>query len=138
MLGHGKKSFYAVSGDLPQAFHIAQQMLDITKEGAVSYCQAAPAVATRGHLAYFQTLSQFYVSYAHAEMATTADRPDKATILREAAVQMQDCLKNEIQIGSRLGMSSRYIVLADVYSRMGEIETGFQLLDKAAEIVSGH
>jgi tetratricopeptide (TPR) repeat protein len=108
--------------------------IDLDK--SLAYCRQALAVATRGHLAYFQTISQFYVSFVQAQMAIAADRPDKAEILQETTAQMENCLQVETQIGSQLGTSSRYIELASLYGHLGEMETAFQLLDQAVEIIN--
>lgn len=98
------------------------------------YCRQALQLATREHLVYFQTLSQFYTSYVQARMAI--DSSDSSVLLPLMIKQMNDCLKIERQIGSQMGMSSRYIVLADLHGRMGEVDRGFELLTKAEEIVN--
>jgi predicted ATPase/DNA-binding SARP family transcriptional activator len=98
------------------------------------YCRQALQLATREHLLYFQTLSQFYVSYVQAQMAI--GRPDSSELLPQMIKKMKDCLKMEHQIGSQMGLSSRYIVLADLHGRLGRAESGFEFLVKAEEIVN--
>lgn len=104
-------------------------------EKSLTYCQKALELAKKGHFFHWQTLSQFNVAYVRAQQAIIANQSDLSIFLDASISQMKVCLENEYQSGSRLGMTSRFILLADLYGRAGEIDSGFDLLAKAAEFV---
>ena len=114
---------HLIAGCTPNSFYFQDY------DTAVAYAQSALKLAVEGHFLYLQTLCQF--SLAHIQ----AVQKDTRAALVEAAAKMSQCLTIEKQIGAQLGQSSRLVILASVYGRLGQPQPALNLLAEAAAII---
>lgn len=127
---------HLLAGGTPYTYYLPDH------EKASHHLQQAMDIATAEHFSYLQNLTQFYIMYMQAQqILNSADPvrgkllPSAKAIIHSSIAKMNDCIQQELQIGAQLGMTSRYILLADLYGRMHDTETAATLLTQANALV---
>ena len=130
---------HLLAAGTPYAYYIPND------ERALHHLQQALNIATKEHFVYLQNLTQFYITYSKTQQTISNHthgssylRPLTKTTtatIRDAITQMHNCIQFEQQIGAQLGMSSRYIMLANFYGRIHKTETATTLLTQANALI---
>jgi DNA-binding SARP family transcriptional activator/predicted ATPase/predicted negative regulator of RcsB-dependent stress response len=97
---------------------------------ALTHLEKAVDLAKSGSFAHLLALSTFYLGQVTAvSLLPTTDAANQKKAA-DAITRMQQGLRQEVSLGSRLGLSSRYLLLAGVYQQAGDIDEAWQMLKK--------
>jgi tetratricopeptide (TPR) repeat protein len=97
---------------------------------SMAHLQRALQLAQEGGFAYIVALSTFYLG--HATVAACAQQGDHSRQeVAEGFVLMREGMAMESAIGSRLGITTRWLSLADAHRQCGQIDQAWQALEQA-------
>ena len=105
-------------------------------KAAKRYVQAAIQLAQEGSFAYMLAISTFYLG--HITVAICLQQGGKLQQkVTEGFALMQQGMAMETAVGSKLGLSSRWLVLADTHRQCGQIDQAWQALQQAEAEANG-
>ncbi|MFN2293834.1 MAG: ATP-binding protein [Candidatus Promineifilaceae bacterium] len=99
-------------------------------QAAKTHVQAAIELAEEGGFAYILALGIFYLGQITVSIAFQNGDSAQQKISGAFSL-MQQGMAMEAAIGSKLGLSSRWLVLADAYRQCGRIDEAWQALEQA-------
>ncbi|MCA9943994.1 MAG: AAA family ATPase [Anaerolineales bacterium] len=106
-------------------------------ETAKQHVETAVKLAKEGNFAQMLALGTFYQGYIL--VATFLQQGDECTgqKVAEGFILMQQGMAMEAEVGSKLGLSSRWLILADAYRQCDQIEQAWHALQLAEVEVYG-
>jgi tetratricopeptide (TPR) repeat protein len=105
-------------------------------EAAKTHVQAAIQLAQEGSFAYLLALGTFYLG--HVTVAICLQQGDSLQRnVSEGFDLMQQGMEMETAVGSKLGLSSRWLLLGDAYRQCGQIDQAWQALQQAEAEATG-
>lgn len=105
-------------------------------KAAKTHVQTAIQLAQEGSFAYILAIGTFYLG--HITVAICLQQGDNLQQeVAEGFTLMQQGMSMEAAIGSRLGLSSRWLLLADAHRQCGQIDQAWQALQQAEADANG-
>ncbi|MAT96542.1 MAG: hypothetical protein CL608_05310 [Anaerolineaceae bacterium] len=98
---------------------------------AMGHVQTAVQLAQEGNFAHVLALGTFYLGYLKAVTCLLQQGDIDEESVAEGFALMEQGMTLEAEIGSKLGLSSRWLLLADVHRQYGQIEQAWHALQQA-------
>jgi tetratricopeptide (TPR) repeat protein len=105
-------------------------------EAAMSYVQKAIQLAQEGNFAYILALGTFYLGQITV-IANLQQGNCSQQKVSEGFALMQQGMAMEAAIGSKLGLSARWLVLADAHRQGGQVDQAWQAVQQAEAEANG-
>lgn len=105
-------------------------------KSAMTYVQTALQLAQEGSFAYILALGTFYLGHITVISCLQHGSNSRQKVTNGFAL-MQQGLAMESAIGSKLGVSARWLVLADAHRRCGQVDQAWQALQQAEAEANG-
>ncbi len=102
----------------------------------MSHVQMALGLAKENSFAYILAASTFYLGYIIVATEVQQGRSSPGEI-EEGFELMRQGMAQEAAIGSKGGLSSRWLLLADAHRRCGQIDQAWQALQQGAAEANG-
>ena len=113
-----------VAGAAPYSWYLGDW------EAAMGYAQGAIQLAQEGSFAYILALGTFYLG--HITVMTGLQQGDGSRKkVSEGFALMRQGIAMESDIGSKLGLTARWLVLADARRQCGQVDLAWQALQQA-------
>jgi tetratricopeptide (TPR) repeat protein len=118
----------AFSQMLASTTHNSWYLRDL--KASMTHGQQALQLAQEGGFAYILALSTFYLGHATV-VACVQQGDDARQEVAEGFALMRQGLEMESAVGSKLGLTNRWLSLADAHRQCGQIDQAWQALQQA-------
>ncbi|WP_420642873.1 AAA family ATPase [Candidatus Leptofilum sp.] len=109
-----------LAGYSPNGYYLRQAT------AAKAHAETAVSLAKKHHFQYLLALSQFYLGFE-----TAVSQPQPNAQPNDGFTQMEEAMAMETAVGARLGLSSRYLNLANAYRQHNQLEKAWQAIHQA-------
>jgi tetratricopeptide (TPR) repeat protein len=113
-----------VAGAAPYSWYLGDW------EAAMAYVQAAIQLAQEGSFAYILALGTFYLGHITVITCLQQGGSSRQKVSQGFAL-MQQGMAMESEIGSKLGLTARWVVLADARRQCSQVDQAWQALQQA-------